>query len=68
LRKHGSVSFRTTGFDRWFGIPCKSLLNSEDLEVDDGAKKSDVSRAFRKMHSGKKSNKYITKAFIEQIA
>jgi hypothetical protein len=68
LRKHGSVSFRTTGFDRWFGIPGKSLVSSEDLEVDEGAKKSDVSKAFRKMHSGKRSNKYITKAFIEQIA
>jgi hypothetical protein len=68
LKKHGSVAFSTTGFDRWFGIPCNSVFNSEDLEVDDGAKKSDVSKAFRKMHSGKRSNKYITKAFIEQIA
>jgi len=68
MRKHGSVSFTTPGFDRWFGIPIKNLSTSEELAVDEGAKKSDVSKAFRKMHTSKRSNKYIVKSFMEQIA
>lgn len=67
LRKHGSVSFKGKGFDRWFGIPIKSLATDTEFEVDSD-KKSDVSKAFRKMYKNKKGNKYITKAFMEQVA
>jgi len=67
LKKHGSVSFKGKGFDRWFGIPIKNLSVDAEFEVESD-KKSDVSKAFRKMHKNKKANKYITKSFMEQVA
>tara|TARA_Y100000310_G_scaffold99474_1_gene97267 strand:- start:44805 stop:46916 length:2112 start_codon:yes stop_codon:yes gene_type:complete len=67
LKKHGSVSFTSNGFDKWFGIPNRNLCEDDTLDVTSSEKK-DVSKAFRKMFKNKKSNKYITKQFVEMVA
>jgi hypothetical protein len=51
-----------------FGIPQAGLNADSELNVDDNAKKAEVSKAFRKMFKGKKTNKLVLSTFVGQIA
>jgi hypothetical protein len=68
IRKKGSVCMRLDSFDLMFGIPQAGLNADSELNVDDNAKKAEVSKAFRKMFKGKKTNKLVLSTFVGQIA
>lgn len=68
IRKKGSVCVRSESFDLMFGIPQSGLNVDSDLNVDDHANKAAVSKAFRKMFKGKKTNKLVLGTFVGQIA
>ena len=68
MKRKGLVSFKTLAFDMWFAMQSKSLHIDDELEVDQGAEKRKITAAFRKMNRGKKSNKFMVKEFISQIA
>ena len=68
LRKNGAVFFRNKSFDLWCGIQQHSLHTDTELEVDQGAAKRQITAAFKKMNKNKKSNKFMVKEFIKQIA
>ena len=68
LRKNGAVFFRNKSFDLWCGIQQHSLHTDTELEVDQGAAKRQITADFKKMNKNKKSNKFMVKEFIKQIA
>tara|TARA_Y100001973_G_scaffold65535_1_gene95792 strand:- start:643 stop:2844 length:2202 start_codon:yes stop_codon:yes gene_type:complete len=68
LRKNGAVFFRNKSFDLWCAIQQQSLHTDTELEVDQGAAKRQITAAFKKMNKNKKSNKFMVKEFIKQIA
>tara|TARA_B100001250_G_scaffold93251_1_gene77707 strand:- start:62 stop:2242 length:2181 start_codon:yes stop_codon:yes gene_type:complete len=68
LKKKGLVSFASLSFDMWFALQQTSLHNDDQLEVEAGAAKRSITAAFRKMNKSKKSNKFLVKEFIKQIA
>ena len=68
IRKTGSVCMKLDSFDLMFGIPQNGLNVDTDLNVSDDAKKSDVSKAFRKMFKNKRTNKFVLQQFADQIA
>ena len=53
---------------RFFISEDKDLSVEDELDVQAGAEKRKITAAFRKMNKGKKSNKFMTKEFISQIA
>ena len=68
MKKKGVVSFKSLAFDMWFALNSKALSVEDELDVQAGAEKRKITAAFRKMNKGKKSNKFMTKEFISQIA
>ena len=67
-KKQGAVFFKTRAFDLMCGINQNAIHASDDLEVEQGAEKRAISNAFKKMNRSKKSNKFMVKEFIKQIA
>ena len=68
LKRNGAVFFSNKSFDLWCAIQQHSLHTDTDLEVDAGVEKRKIAQAFRKMNKNKKSNKFMVKEFIKQIA
>ena len=68
MRKNGLISFKTLSFDMWFAMNGNSIHADDELEVDQGAEKRKITAAFRKMNRNKKTNKFMVKEFINQIA
>jgi len=68
IRKKGSVTLKMDSYDLMFGIPQSGVNTDTDLNVNEGAKKGDVSKAFRKMFKGKKTNKFVLQQFANQIS
>ena len=68
MRKNGLISFKTLSFDMWFAMNGNSIHADDELEVDQGAEKRKITAAFRKMNKNKKTNKFMVKEFINQIA
>ena len=72
MRKTGVAVFKGNQWSTFIGIPQKRLNSVDDLnellEGKDDVKKQDISRSFKKMFSGKKCNKVIAQALIDQIA
>ena len=68
MRKKGLVSFTSLSFDMWFAMQSKSLHIEDELDVEVGAAKRSITAAFRKMNKSKKTNKFLVKEFIKQIA
>ena len=68
--KKGNLSLTLNSFDRFFMIPQQHLsVDSDQLEqVEDGATKGEVSKAFRKMFKNKKTNKFMLSEFAKVIA
>ena len=68
--KKGNLSLKLNSFDRFFMIPQQHLsVDSDQLEqVDEGATKGEVSKAFRKMFKNKKTNKFMLSEFAKVIA
>ncbi len=68
LIKKGLISFKSLSFDMWFAMNGKSIHVDDELDVDAGAEKRKITAAFRKMNKNKKTNKFMVKEFINQIA
>ena len=52
----------------WFAMNGNNIHVDDELEVEQGAEKRKITAAFRKMNKNKKSNKFMVKEFISQIA
>ena len=68
--KKGNLSLTLNSYDKFFMIPQQHLsVDSDQLEqVEDGATKGEVSKAFRKMFKNKKTNKFMLSEFAKVIA
>ena len=56
------------GYSALYAISSKNLDEDIEFEVKEGAKKADISRAFKKMLKSKSTNKKLLSSFVEQIA
>ena len=52
----------------YFGLSSAALANDSDFEVDEGATKAQIKRAFTKSLTAKKMNKKILNEFVTMIA
>ena len=68
MRRNGAVFINTKSFDLWCAVQQTTLHCDDELEVDAGVEKRKIAQAFRKMNKNKKSNKFMAKEFIKQIA
>ena len=68
--KKGNLSLTLNSYDKFFMIPQNHLsVDSDQLEqVEEGASKGEVSKAFRKMFKNKKTNKFMLSEFAKAIA
>ena len=68
--KKGNLSLTLKSYDKFFMIPQHHLsVDSDQLEqVEEGASKGEVSKAFRKMFKNKKTNKFMLSEFAKAIA
>lgn len=68
--KKGNLSLTLNSYDKFFMIPQQHLsVDSDQLEqVEEGASKGEVSKAFRKMFKNKKTNKFMLSEFAKVIA
>jgi len=56
------------GYSALYAISSKNLDEDIEFEVKEGAKKGDITRAFKKMLKSKSTNKKLLSSFVEQIA
>ncbi len=55
-------------FTALYAINSNYLSESTELDVESGAKKAEISRAFKKMLKGKSTNKKLLSSFIEYVS
>ena len=55
-------------FTALYAINSNYLTESTELDVESGAKKADISRAFKKMLKGKSTNKKLLNSFVEYVS
>ena len=55
-------------FTALYAINANSLSDDVEFDVESGAKKADISRAFKKMLKGKSTNKKLLSSFIQYVA
>ena len=71
IRKHNYAVCTTSAWDEMYVLPGGEKLNisNDDLsEVQPGAKKTELKRAFGKMSSGKKNSRPVLNKFVGMIA
>lgn len=56
------------GYSALYAISTKDLDEDVEFEVKEGAKKGDITRAFKKMLKSKSTNKKLLTSFVDQIA
>ena len=56
------------GYSALYAISSKNLDEDVEFEVKEGAKKGEITRAFKKMLKSKSTNKKLLSSFVEQIA
>ena len=56
------------GYSALYAISSKDIEEDVEFEVKEGAKKADISRAFKKMLKSKSTNKKLLSSFVDQIA
>ena len=56
------------GYSALYAISSKDLEDDCEFEVSEGAKKSEITRAFKKMLKSKSTNKKLLTSFIEHVA
>ena len=67
-RKNKSFTITTSGYDAYFGLSATALAQDAEFDVDCGASKAQVKRAFVKSLKTKKLNKIVLGEFIELVA
>jgi len=56
------------GFTALYAISNQNLTEDTEFDVESGAKKGDISRAFKKMLKSKSTNKKLLNSFVEYVA
>ena len=67
-KKTKAVTIKECGYHVYFGLSSAALANDSDFEVDEGATKAQIKRAFTKSLTAKKMNKKILNEFVTMIA
>ena len=67
-RKTKAVAVKGSGYHVYFGLSSAALANDSEFEVEDGATKAQIKRAFTKSLTAKKMNKKILNEFVTMIA
>ena len=55
-------------FSALYAISSNSLNQNIELNVESGAKKTEISRAFKKMLASKSTNKKLLNSFVEYVS
>ena len=55
-------------FTALYAISSKSLTATSEFEVESGAKKGEITKAFKKMLSSKSTNKKLLNSFVQYVA
>ena len=67
-KKTKSVAIKECGYHVYFGLSSAALANDSEFEVDEGATKAQIKRAFTKSLTAKKMNRSILSKFVDLIA
>ena len=67
-KKTKAVTIKECGYHVYFGLSSAALANDSEFEVDEGATKAQIKRAFTKSLTAKKMNKKILNEFVTMIA
>ena len=67
-RKTKAVAIKGSGYHVYFGLSSTALANDSEFEVEEGATKAQIKRAFTKSLTAKKMNKKILNEFVTMIA
>ena len=67
-RKTKAVAIKGSGYNVYFGLSSSALANDSEFEVEEGATKAQIKRAFTKSLTTKKMNKKILNEFVTMIA
>ena len=67
-RKTKAVAIKGSGYNVYFGLSSSALANDSEFEVEEGATKAQIKRAFTKSLTAKKMNKKILNEFVTMIA
>ena len=67
-RKTKALAIKECGYHVYFGLSSAALANDSEFEVDEGATKAQIKRAFTKSLTAKKMNKKILNEFVTMIA
>ena len=66
--KTRTFTIKTAGYDAYFGLSATALADDSEFDVDDGATKAQIKRAFVKSLKTKKLNKKVLGEFISLVA
>ncbi len=67
-RKTKTFTIKDSGYDSYFALSANSLAEDAEFDVDEGATKGQIKRAFVKSLKTKKLNKKVLGEFIELVA
>ena len=67
-KKQNQYAIKGCGYHVYFGLSSAALANDSEFEVDEGATKAQIKRAFTKSLTAKKMNKKILNEFVTMIA
>ena len=67
-KEKSAIIPNTKAFTALYAISNNSLSQSTELNVESGAKKGEISRAFKKMLSNKSTNKKLLNSFVEYVS
>ena len=67
-KEKSAIISNTKAFTALYAISNNSLNQSTEFNVESGAKKGEISRAFKKMLSSKSTNKKLLNSFIEYVS
>ena len=67
-KEKSAIISNTKAFTALYAISNNSLNQSTEFNVESGAKKGEISRAFKKMLGSKSTNKKLLSSFIEYVA
>jgi len=66
--KTRTFTIKSAGYDAYFGLSATALADDSEFDVDDGATKAQIKRAFVKSLKTKKLNKKVLGEFISLVA
>jgi hypothetical protein len=67
-KEKSAIIANPKAFSALYAISNTSLNESTEFKVETGAKKGEITRAFKKMLGGKSTNKKLLSSFIEYVS